>query len=332
MVNPPLILELGADINASCVDTTVVSAATLSGSGIINYQWFAGGIPQAINSANFSYQSNATIPIVVNGIDQCGMVDSDTTTIIIPNIPIVLTTSNDTSICYMADAQLFAQATGGEGVFNYYWPDLDENGQNQYLNDVMGSHTYTVVVTEICGHVLIDTIHVEVVPVSAVFQFNELAENLFEFLPDSCQNCLYAWDFGDGITSSDVVVQHQFDGLEQYEVNLTVTNEIGCVDQGTYTVIAPPLYYVPSAFTPNSDGVNDAFGLVGENIDEFDLKIFNRWGDIVFHSIDPKDHWMGDYQGQADYYVPNGIYPFVIEMKGYDFGSKIIKGTILLNR
>ena len=68
-------------------------------------------------------------------------------------------------------------------------------------------------------------------------------------------------------------------------------------------------FALPNVFTPNNDGMNDCFQMV--NIDNttfesFDLQIFNRWGNLVFHTSNPTECWNGEIKGQpatADVYV-----------------------------
>jgi gliding motility-associated-like protein len=77
----------------------------------------------------------------------------------------------------------------------------------------------------------------------------------------------------------------------------------------------PPLIveypiYIPNAFTPNSDGVNDVFEIFGLPQGS-EVIIFNRWGQVVFQSTNVSQHWDGMYNGKQ---VPQGIYPFVIRI------------------
>ena len=71
--------------------------------------------------------------------------------------------------------------------------------------------------------------------------------------------------------------------------------------------IPNPTMYVPSAFTPNGDGINDFFGVKAEGIKTFNLQIFNRWGEVVFESEDISSLWDGTFQGEkiknTDVYV-----------------------------
>ena len=71
--------------------------------------------------------------------------------------------------------------------------------------------------------------------------------------------------------------------------------------------IPNPTMYIPSAFTPNGDGVNDFFGVKAEGIKSFNLQIFNRWGEVVFVSESITNLWDGSFKGEkiknTDIYV-----------------------------
>ena len=83
-------------------------------------------------------------------------------------------------------------------------------------------------------------------------------------------------------------------------------------------VRGPVLLYVPTAFTPNNDGMNDAFKVIGSQIMNYELWIMNRWGELVFHSTSLDDVWVGDVQG-GTHYAENGIYNWLIRLKGYKY-------------
>lgn len=67
--------------------------------------------------------------------------------------------------------------------------------------------------------------------------------------------------------------------------------------------------YIPNTFTPNGDGLNDTFGVAGEAIQEFNIKIFNRWGQLIFESSNANERWDGTYLGQK---VPMGTYVYKV--------------------
>lgn len=90
-----------------------------------------------------------------------------------------------------------------------------------------------------------------------------------------------------------------------------------------------PEVYVPNAFTANNDGLNDGFGVKGVAINEFEISIFNRWGEKLYTSSNIDQKWIPEYRG-AD--VQMGTYVYVI--KYTDFENKIYQktGTIILLR
>jgi gliding motility-associated-like protein len=90
--------------------------------------------------------------------------------------------------------------------------------------------------------------------------------------------------------------------------------------------------YIPTAFTPNNDGVNDAFQVEGVEPRGFWLEIFNRWGDQVFYSEDPNEPWIGNNQRlNSDYFVPDGIYLWRMRYELKD-GPILKTGTVTLVR
>ncbi len=67
--------------------------------------------------------------------------------------------------------------------------------------------------------------------------------------------------------------------------------------------------YIPNTFTPNGDGLNDTFGVAGEAILEFNMKIFNRWGQLIYETSNANERWDGTYLGQK---VPMGTYVYKV--------------------
>jgi len=113
--------------------------------------------------------------------------------------------------------------------------------------------------------------------------------------PDS-----YWWDFGDGASSSEKNPQHIYSELGAYTICLSVANEYSCPDSACkqLLIVSDDLVDLPTAFTPNGDDHNDIFIVRGKDIEKIDLKIFNRWGELVFQSKNPYFGWDGTYKGE----------------------------------
>jgi gliding motility-associated-like protein len=81
----------------------------------------------------------------------------------------------------------------------------------------------------------------------------------------------------------------------------------------TLEVVPPVSLYIPNAFTPNGDGLNDTFGAIGEGISEYRIMIFNRWGNMIFESNDIGKQWDGTFKGEK---AELGVYVYKITAKG----------------
>lgn len=125
---------------------------------------------------------------------------------------------------------------------------------------------------------------------------------------------------GQGSVSKYRVIAHQM-GMENIQ---SVSN--------TITVIERSKYYIPNAFTPNGDGLNDTFGIIGKGITNYHLQIYNRWGNLIFESTDTQVQWDGSY---LDELVPEGTYVYKITGRGEragGVGEEVINasGTVTL--
>ncbi len=131
----------------------------------------------------------------------------------------------------------------------------------------------------------------------------------------------YTWDFGDGQTSTDINPVHEYDATNNYTVTLYAYNSGGCVDSFTLVVatLVNPLLDVPNAFTPSQGGINSIIYVRGFGIGKMDWKIYNRWGQLVFHSTNKRSGWNGTFKGKLQ---PMDVYTYTLEAELTD-GKKI---------
>ncbi len=128
----------------------------------------------------------------------------------------------------------------------------------------------------------------------------------------------YLWQ--DGSTSSNYTV---FDEGTYY---VTVTNSDGCNATDTIVVVEQcPLsnLWIPNVFTPNGDGINDFFFAVGDHVLDFQMDIYNRWGQLIFESHDINIYWDGTTS--AGTMVPDGVYVYVVKYYGYSDEGKVVE-------
>ena len=132
----------------------------------------------------------------------------------------------------------------------------------------------------------------------------------------------YLWSTGETTSSISIHVEGIY--------KLKAVFDFGCQSSDEIKVIesCPPSFYIPNSFTPNSDGINDFLFMFGENIEKFEIKIFNRWGQLVFISDNLHDSWDGTYQGSK---CTTGLYVYAAVYKK-DVETITRSGTISLIR
>lgn len=97
----------------------------------------------------------------------------------------------------------------------------------------------------------------------------------------------------------------------------------------TYLDVFFPVY-VPNTFTPNNDGNNDAFFVAGERLDGYILSIFNRWGELIFYSVDPSEVWDGTSKN-GTHVCPDGVYLYTLRYED-SRSALMLKGHVSLLR
>jgi len=152
----------------------------------------------------------------------------------------------------------------------------------------------------------------------------------------------YEWDFGDGTTSTSPEPEHRYKSEGVFDITLIAKNEFGCADtvktQNAVRVEKGGQVLVPNAFSPNvsssssggsSNGKNDVFLPLTRGVVEFELLVFNRWGELLFESQDTDRGWDGYYNGKL---CPQDVYMYKLTAI-YENGERVVRvGDINLIR
>jgi gliding motility-associated-like protein len=148
----------------------------------------------------------------------------------------------------------------------------------------------------------------------------------------------YEWTIESGSpsqsVSEDVVTLFPDGQTGYYAVTLVSTSDLGCWDSVTRIIPVLPevLIYAPNTFTPDGDEFNQSWRVYIEGIDtyDFELLIFNRWGELVWESHDVTAEWDGTYQGKI---MPAGTYSWTIRAKDMIDDEKFVwQGHVYINR
>ncbi len=148
----------------------------------------------------------------------------------------------------------------------------------------------------------------------------------------------FVWDFGGMDESTAFSPSYLFPELPDmgYRVCLEATNSFGCFAESCQDLYFPGelLVYVPSAFTPDNDNLNEVFKpiVTGFEPETYRFSIYNRWGEQIFTTDNPNAAWNGSVNG-GDYYAPNGAYVWTVEVTdAYSAERRQLKGHVTLIR
>ena len=123
-----------------------------------------------------------------------------------------------------------------------------------------------------------------------------------------------------------------------YDENLNIYRVVALRNQNNpiesisnaVVVEKPYALYSPNAFSPDGDGINDFFKISGQGMIDFQIEIFNRWGQMVYKSLDLSNGWDGTFKGKN---LPTGTYVYKIKTSKYGVEQKLVKsGSVALVR
>ncbi len=156
-----------------------------------------------------------------------------------------------------------------------------------------------------------------------------------DFIDMSVGAVAWQWTFGDalGTGSTETSPRFTFGEVDCHEVMLRVWNALGCADSTSFLLCVEDEFavYIPNAFTPNGDGINETFGVVTTVglPDEYELLVFDRWGSLVHASASPDTAWDGNSGGSA---LPDGVYLWRLRMRDTGGDVRMRSGHVTLLR
>ncbi|MCE9538033.1 MAG: PKD domain-containing protein, partial [Bacteroidetes bacterium] len=106
----------------------------------------------------------------------------------------------------------------------------------------------------------------------------------------------WSWNFGDLDTASLYnPLPHTYADTGTYVITLITSTQYNCLDTSYQTIIIEPdfVFYIPNSFSPNDDGVNDSFSGKGIFISKYEMRIFDRWGNLIFFTDNINKEWDG---------------------------------------
>lgn len=294
-------------------------------------------------SVSFSKDTLITITLITNSGTPCA--DTATQTINYKANAHVLNVEmqiSDSILCIPKAISANAVTTNGE-KFQWYWNNNLVDTSTNFIDTIYTAGTYTLQLIVIDTNTCIgaDTITKTIIA-------NDFTDASFVLQRDSCSMDVTLintsknltvkrfWDLGDGQTDSSNTVKHQYPKTDYYKIKLITSPGTFCADTAEQIHFidgdTSKEVFIPNVFTPNNDGINDCYKINGINVkcDEFEIIIYNRWGNPVFESKDGNTCWNGTTQdGSA---ADEGTYYYVVKIKKKNGYKKYDRGTITLIR
>lgn len=309
----------GFNASTACLNSPVVFTSTSTvpaGGSITGYNWNFGDGTGTSVSQNPSYiytqAGTYTVTLIVTSDDGCN--DTITSQVIVNPLPVANFSEMSVPGCGPIVVPFTDSSFVSSGnVVAWDW-DFGDGGSSNLQNPI---HTYsssgnfnvtlTVLSDSGCTNTITINNAVTVYPgPDAEFEPDPALQTIlnpnFDFINLSTGALTYAWTFGDGGSSTQFEPNYTYRDTGNYLVTLWVTNSYGCLDSVSHWVRVDPIFswWIPNAFTPNGDGMNEGFNIKGEYIVDVTLTIFNRWGAQIFQSEGKNNaDWDGKIQGET---------------------------------
>lgn len=244
----------------------------------------------------------------------------------------------DTLICHQTEAQL----AGSHDGTTFSWSPTETLTSANTLSPVARPpQTMEYVLTTQdeqsgCPKPVSDTVVVSVLPDIIAFAGRDTAVVVNQPLQFNASGGVrYEWTPAEGLSATDIPNPVGVYSSENESIRYTVLvyNELNCVDSASMTVRVfktEPQVFVPTGFTPNGDGNNDVVRPIAVGMTQIEyFRIYNRWGQLVFHTTVNGKGWDGRIGGKEQ---GSGVYVWIV--KGTDFTGKTFaaKGTVTLIR
>ena len=331
VVNPLPNIQLIVSDNSVCFGSPV----QFNASGGDSYSWTGQDLNMYIGDNQLINPLNSGMYVVI-GTSVSGCTSSDSTFILVNPIPSISAIPESSEICF--GEYVSFQILGADF---YQW----SNGQSStiYTYQPLISESLTIIGTTTFG--CTDTTQVAVIvhpnPIADfILDRNLLTSDdpTITISNLSSGNLVNLWDFGDGnqLMNSLNTIEYSYPFSEgDYLIKLTVSSIDGCMDstEQLIQIKGDVIYYVPNCFTPDGDEFNNSFLPIftsGFDPMNYELTIYNRWGEIVFVSENHLTAWNGSYNNMI---CPDGIYSYIIKYKIPDLDLfKYISGQINLIR
>lgn len=292
------------------------------------FEWSTGQTTQSITvnpASTQQYNVSVKLPPAM-----CERLDS--ATVVVESAPNVVCTA-DVSICEGDQAEIGVNGNATRYIWESVPQDMSVNGGSQ-ANYIVKPSATTMYVAHAYNQInchSTDTVYVNVQRTpSAAIRFNPSVIDALDptviFTDVSSGNSTREWELSDGTTSTEAEFVHVFpvtDTTLRYDIQLTAYSPLGCSDTTSAFIRVQREHHLwapTGVYLHDNNPDNARFRLWIDNIIEYDLKIFNRYGEMIFQTNDIEDAWDCTYKGEP---VMQGVYTWSVEYRHNDAPNRL---------
>ncbi len=316
----PPAMNVSYEVNAgNCnEDGATVSLTVTGGTEPYTYLWSNGN-----NTSSETFYQAGYYSVTVTDANDCEVV-LDSIEVNLPDPLVITEDSIVVASCVGSnDGAIYITVNGGTGNYDYLWSN---ESTTEDLTDI-ATGNYAVTVTDENGCTATASFDVGtgnggVVVSHRVWTDDNHLANIDLTVEGGTPPYTYSWS--NGATTEDL------NGIDHSATFMvTVTDANGCL--GFDTISVSPELYIATVITPNGDGKNDTWKIVGlDKYQNVTLEVYNRWGDMVFkfegsgiEYMSPENQWDGT--GKSGKLLPFGSYLYIVNV-----GDEVYKGTIVI--
>jgi gliding motility-associated-like protein len=346
-VNPPLSVTAAGTTSICPGASATISATAINGNGgPYNFTWLPAGTG---SGSSVTVNPATTTTYTVTADDGCSPAVTDVVTVTVLPLPAVVFNSNVTSGCVPLCVNFNDLTTvAGGSVSAWSWSFSDGTGTDPAQNpthcfNTDGVYGVTLTATSAAGCVstltIPNMITVNPLPVASFTMpaAASIVNPVVSFSDNSTNASTWNWNFGDSLNASSPNTStlqnpsHAYAETGNYCVTLAVTSSAGCVDTTMLCLDINPefTFYIPNAFSPNGDGINDEFYGKGDFIIDFEMFIYDRWGNMIFFTDDINKHWNGTVNHGSEI-AQQDTYVYTITLKDYNNKSHKYIGSVTI--
>lgn len=311
-----------------------------------SYSWFPS--PSLENSIGIDNKANPIADTYYYASISDGLCIGNTDSVKVSLKPSPISFLSPDSLVVCKDDLASVQASGGT---RFNWNiggtlEAETADTEKFIKVVSDTYIVVQAIESSCqGNWDTSWIFVDTTFVSASFDVSPLTGNTI-FKPTITNTSLggerYSWDFGNGSILSVNFTEdnnrsrkyypvYPFEG--NFKVSLHTTSKNNCKDSSSVRIVVGKKFflYIPSAFSPNGDGINDNFTITASPGVTFEGSIYNGWGEKIFDSnpLSNSSFWDGTYNNKI---VQNGVYVYQITIRELDGTTHYKSGTVQVLR